>query len=511
MTLTAQELSYLKNSKVRECKTRFWLFDAPAVDFTHMFANTEDFDPIEPLTLVSPPYALIKPGESIELYAGDSIDIRWYDPCIDFVWSLVSGSAILSPSGSTCLVTPTGGEDSTVIVRCNSTNSVEPTMNANRDVTIAVSTNGWAKPTGTISISGGYAEQGWSGSVEVAGDSAVGLSKGKLLLIHIDTIYDGVSYTIGGYKRAQNLCLLVVDTWSYEDNAEGHKICRINLISPKDYLNQFTSYQADTAYDGDPRFLSFHDTPAYGIYLPGQTLSAIAATIAIKSYVSQYFNVTLFQDNYLCSHLRVDVGPLFDQIASPALCNLCLAMVDFTGGINLIPHPAVRADEWYGTPSPIWDASNPLTTEYCSRTVQYYPEYPGGGGAGWGGLIMTGYTDDGLPKSYTAGNVYLGQQVNKDYNGYILDRPYSYGAEEQWPIDLLAYINRTWDLTATLFCIGNTLNVGSFVYLDMDPDQGGQPAVSGLAFCDAISHSIDTERGMQTTTAHFCQLTGSIA
>lgn len=525
--LTAYEQGLLRSSAIRSCKTRFWLFDALNTNFSTYvadsnywlrIANPLEYDGYNPTILVSPPYALVKPGQSVVVDATDSYDLIATVPITSFTWSLVSGSAILSPSGATCTITPTGGENTTATVRCTGTGAgvgVTATGSNYRDIHVACSTNGWGKPTGQVRIEGSYSAMGWSGSVEVAGDSAVGLAKGKLLLIHIDTTYDGVEYTMGGYRRANNLCLLAVKDWTYVDGPDGHQVCRISLFSPAQLLNSYSLTQENDSGDRQ-EFLLFLDAStlttsftrlAYVVDNTAMTPSLASNYIAWITPISKHFNVTIFEQSYVTSLLRLDAGGLYDQIASPLLSVLCIAMCDFAGSLLLIPHPAIRALDWWGTLEPLYPVTSPLTTESCNREVTFYPAYHESGRA-WDGLVITGVNQYAEAIFARAGTFTPGSLINYDQSGYLLQGE---PEEADWAQDYLDLMNRTWDVDVTMFCPGNALNVGSFAYLDLDPEQAGQPEVNGLAYCDAASHTIDIARQMQTSKFHFVQLTGSVA
>ena len=112
--LSAYEKGLIRNARRRACDVRFWLFDPPQasgtdVDFTTAVIDGVDVQ-IEPgvtgskyrgIVLVSPGYALVKPGESVVLYAGDSYKQSALSPfsSSDFTWTKISGSATLAASG----------------------------------------------------------------------------------------------------------------------------------------------------------------------------------------------------------------------------------------------------------------------------------------------------------------------------------------------------------------------------------------------------------------------------
>jgi hypothetical protein len=533
MSLDAAHRSLFKNSHVREARVKLYLLDPPLedggdpVDFTTALFTDDDVpifggsDEHRQVCLVSPQHALLNPGESVTLYSGDSYDETAESPIPqgDMTWTKVSGDAIFSPSGHTCVVTPTGGENSEVIMRCavpKAPGTIGGAATNYRDVRIAVSTNGWAKPVGSFSLRGSFNQRGWScDSITVAGDSAEGLEQGKFLLIHLQTFYDGVETNIGGYKRPQNLCVMVVDRWDFEhDPQTGHKICRIRLINPAEWLNGFHTYIEDTNTGSTPdarQPIVFVDnavgaTPGWNFSRDHVTGTVATYAIATWSKVSKHFNITLFDDTRDVDRLNVDVAPLFDQLASPTESVLGVALCNFEGGLMFIPHPAIRADEWWGTPDPRWPSDDPLSAEYCNAKIQYTPDYHSSGKA-WTRLTLKGYDANANPKEAIAGDETEWIRY-QELGGYILIGD---AAEEQWAQDYLDFLNRAWDVETTHFCIGNALNIGDFTYLHFEPDQVGQVEVDGLAYIDEIEHQIDTEKRMQVTRARWCKVTGQLA
>lgn len=515
MTLTAVERDRLLNSHTRECRVRFWLF--PRIEIADYSGPSGDINLAtwqKPIPQISPPYSLLRPGESVTLYGGDSFQ-RGGTPATGHTWTLVSGSAVISPSGNTCVVTPLV-EDEVVTVKLTVTASNGVT--AYRYAYTVASVDGWAEPCGQISVEGGYDRGGWSGSVQIFGDtpSAADLDHGKLLLIHIDTVYDGNAVTMGGYKRANNLVLLRVEDWTYgEDHTTGRAVTTIRLGSPKYELEGVRYKQIAGETDGEDRGFVFEKNSTgsgfnYGSDVRYRSdfrltdaalfLAAHYTDVTYPDTPSQYYNFTIFHDPNefgTSGSYFLPTGNAWELMDSTMRSILCLSFCNFAGSIQLIPSPYVRADEWWGTPDEIWDEAAPLTKEYLRDwEIDWRDDEQ------IDGVVLSGYDDTNLPVKVTYGNP-NGERL-EEYDGYIITDT---SAALQWAADLYAMHNRDWDAVVSLACIGNVLNVGDFVRANLNARQTGHASAQGLAYVNAIKHDINIDAGTQRTTAALVQIT----
>lgn len=510
MTLSTEDRLRLLNSHERRCKVRFWLFDAlPELanktpnSGDNIGQGTQDLAVLfKPLPLISPSYALCYPGEGVVLYGGDSWE-RGGGAATGHTWALVSGTASLAPSGVECTVTPLVEDE---VVTVSLTVMASNGNTATRYAYVVASTDGWASPAGQVSLQGSYEAGGWSGEVSVLGDDAsvLGLDRDKLLLVHIETTYDGQAVTIGGYKRSNNLALLRVEDWTYdEDETTGQAITRIQLASPVKSLErqsmwELYSFDSERDYERGLTYAKSEDWFNYAFRHATFRLTDAIVHIAGESGQSQYYNFTVFHDSQEFGSPGVYVLPVDDiwtQMKSTIESIMGIAFVNYMGSVQLIPSPSVRADEWWGTPSPRWDATNPLSKLYAlDYQVHWRPDQADG-------LILKGYDSANLPVTIKIGDQ---ERYVETLEGYILVDAV---AATQWGLDLFAMINRDWDVTVQLACPGNTLNVGDFTYVDFVARQAGHPVAQGLGYVNGIQHNIDINTGMQVTVASIVQIT----
>ncbi len=497
----------LRNSSVRRVQTRFWLF-APIVLEHVSVPATVSMSTVGPMPLVSPRYSLVRPGESVQLYGGDSY-VRGGAPATNHTWTLVSGDAILIPQGAMCTVTPTGGEDSEVVVRLTVTGNgvTEYTV-----ATIACSTEGWAKPTGTIQLDADF-DDGWSGSMEIAGEDAEGLTPGSLLLVHIDVTYDGAPAVFGGYRRPQNLALVEVgerDGWTYRENAAGEMIATVPLVSPKTVLERVMLYCNAGELDGKPRPLVYEHAAIPGderspVYAPDFRLSDAAYYLLHASGACRHYNCTVFHDpNEYPPGLVLDMGSVWQQVSDAMRSILCLAHVNFAGSVMAIPSPAVRADEWWGTPGDV--LPGPLDNEMVSAmTVQYRRAMTD--------YVKLNYIDSGaIPQTF----VYPVPTMTVDDDLYWTTTAYEVegtlacpnpSVAEEWAADLYEMHNRSWDVRVDLICPGNAFNLGDMLTVNLSARQGGQSAVSGRGWIRSVRHRLELDRDAQFTTIEITEST----
>lgn len=503
-TLTSAEYNTLKYASRRRADVRFWLFDEIALiqPDSYPACSVSMSTTLKPAALISPPYALLRPGESVVLYGGDSYE-RGGTPATGHAWALVSGSAILSPAGNECTVTPTGGEDSEVVVSLTVTATNSQT--AVRYAYIACSTEGWCKPTGTLTLDGSIKGGEWSGHLEITGDDAEGLTIGGTLLVHVDTYFDGVKQNIGGYKRAENMCLLRVGEHHYYEDSDGHMRASVPLLSPSTTLGRSYFYCAAANIDGKARMFYFDKTTETWetTYLSDFRATDALLYIAVMSQLAEEYNVTVFHEDNEYDNLYVEVeAPIWNQLRDLAESLFCWCYVNYTGSVMIVPNRHVRGSEWWGTPTPVWDdaADGPLDASFkVSYEPQYHEEkYPG--------LHLSGYdaNQDDVWVSVKADWNVAGQEFGfEDIEGYVLP---SYAIGETWATNYLAHLNRDWDVPITFLNIGNALQLGSHCDLDLPPKQTGQTAISGSGIVTDIKHTFELGSRKQTTVAHFEQV-----
>lgn len=561
MTLTANERFLLRvpNRVTREARVKFWFFEHDPQDtsfggelgslYTDARSAGVGTDPFEDnnspvagyaLIVADPPLALIRPNEQLTItayaYMYDHNETQLNT--LNIQWSILgAGQGILSNTfGPTCTVTPTGGEDSELVVRITyerevTYNGTTWTYTSYRDIPIGVSTKGYQTISGTITITEAFGQNA-SATLEIAGDTTgVALLQGRMCLVHVDTLYDGVLANISGdgSARPQNLFYGRVPWFTSTRDHQDQKITRIPLMSAVEQVNSNRLWVNNDSKDRDwdevnqEQPLYFIGSPASGTdptslvdYIqhvvgtdPDMTYNRMAFYMAGFGKVNQDFNVIIWDDGQEFYDARQPVAGLWNMIKGPCIAVLGAPYCDAEGNLRLLPHPAVRGDEYWSTGDALFVSTDALDREFAvgEARVDAYPAYHPTG-VRWDGAILTGY-DDGLNDIVvTAGNVKSQHVVNEDWGGFALRGD---AAESNWVDNILDLINRTWDVTVTLPCWGRVLRLGSFAYVDFKSGVVGVPDATGMAYVDHITHRIDIARNMQWTTARFVKLTGGLS
>lgn len=559
MTLSSANRALLRDFQVGRATPKMWLFEHDPQDTTvggelgAIYLAARDSgsgtDPFESsnagtagfcMIVADPPWALVKPGESVTITAYHYM----YDhntavgsPLLQ-QWSVNSGSAILSVAyGGTCVVTPTGGENSEVVVRITvargpfTVNGTQWTWTQHRDIPIGVSSTGYETVSGTVTITEAFGQEA-SAELELAGDtSGVSLLAGRMVGLHLDTYYDSAKTNLSsdGRARPQNLFYGRVPNFTSLRDARDARITRIQLTSAAEPLNahrmwtESDSQTQDWDVVGQEQPIYAVGSPASGTdptslvsYIenvigtdPDLTYNRFSFYMASFGNLSQDFNVKVWDDGQEFYDARQPVDGIWNMVKGPCTAVLGMPYCDAEGNLNLLPHPAVRGDEYWSTANAIFTSADPLNRSYTVGEVRVdaFPGYPSHG-VRWDGLVLSGW-DDGLNLiEVTSGNVGSQYVVNRDYTGYALRGD---AVESDWADALLALVNRSWDVTVTVPCWGRVLFLGAFAYVDFPSGVTGVPDATGMAYVDWIQHRIDMRTHMMWTTARFVQLTGGLA
>jgi hypothetical protein len=561
MTLTVNERLLLRvpHRVYREARVKFWFFEHDPQDTTvggelggiysdahtggayqEPFVSNNAATAGYPLIVVDPPVALIRPDEPLTLsayaYLYDHLETQLN--ALNIQWSKVGASqCILSHTfGPTCTVTPTGGEDSEIVVRVTYTRTVSTggttwTYTSHRDIPIGVSTKGYRTISGQITISEAFGQDA-SATLEIAGDTTgVELLQGRMVLVHVDTYYDGVLTNISGdgSARPQNLFYGRVPWFQSSRDHQDRKITQIPLQSAiervnsermwvnndsKDYdwdevnQEQMIYFVGEAASGTDPVTLADQVQHVIGTDLD-MTYARASFYLAGFANIGQDHNVIIAGDAQEFYDARQPIGGLWGMVKGPVTAILFRPYCDAEGNLKLLPDPAVRGDEYWTTNDALFVSTDPLDEAFAvgERRIAAFPAYHSSG-VRWDGLVLEGVDDNTDPVYATAGNVKSQHVVNEEYKGYALRDD---AVESDWAQNLLDLVNRTWDVTVTLPCWGRVLRLGSFAYVDFKSDQKGVPDATGMAYIDWIQHRIDIGRNMQWTDARFVKLTGGLS
>jgi len=516
VTLSAAQYNTLKNVYSYGFTHDLALFDRidPA-NFTGMGAVGYAMATFQsPVALVSPPYSRTPVGVPVTLYGGDSIE-RGGTAASGHTWSLESGSAILSPAGTQCTVTPTGANGEIVVVKL----TVTATNSQTNDRYAYIYTGSWNPgAVDSFNFAGSYDAHGWSGELRLTDRTADfdGLEPGKLILFHMVPYFNGVASPIGGYKRAENLCLLRVGDYAY---SKATQTVTIPLESPAEELDRKVNYSALSEHDGDHGMLRYwlgSSDPTGGDeyrYRADLAMSDAAWDI-MAGYLytpAQYYNCTIWDDPNSFQRFTVNMGSFRQQLIDVMASQLGYFFCNYTGSVQCVPDRVVRADEYWAAPNPVFGSSAPLTQDFAFNEgdskawkAQYYE-------AKYSSIKLVGqqFNDDGVPVDTT---ILYGDEGDPGKQQYVKSGVYipDYNTGLEWCYDLLAQANREWDLDWTMLG-SNALNVADDFYVYLEPDPAGLATI-GLdnGYIKEVRHTVtglNTPNPQWLTSCHAEQIT----
>lgn len=503
MTLSAAEYNALKNVYRYGFTYKLALFDA--IDMGTQTGGGSGYAMAtyqRPVMLISPPYSCTPAGVPVTLYGGDSIE-RGGAAVTGHTWTHVSGSAIVSPAGTECAVTPTGEDGEIVVVKLTGT----ATNGKTNDRYAYIYTGSW-KP-GAIDgfkFTGSYDAHGWSGELRITDRYADfdGLAEGKLILFHMVPYFNGVASPIGGYKRAENLCLLRVGDWEY---SKANQSVTIPLLSPAEELDWRDNCMAYTDYDGDLggiRYWSGSSDPSEAgeyRYRTGLKMSDAAWDImAGYQYTpAQYYNCMIWDDPNSFQRFTVNQGSFRQQLIDVMASQLGYFFCNYMGSVQCVPDRAVRADEYWAVPNPVFGSSAPLNKDFAfgeGETKAWRALYRKTDRYNSIKMVGQKFDANNVPKDttiiYDGGLASDKGKTRYEKRGIYLP---DVSTALEWGADLLAQANREWDLDFTMLG-SNVLNVADDFYVFLEPDPDGLADI-GLdnGYIKEVRHTVEGLNG----------------
>lgn len=517
MALSAAQYSAYKNMYRYGFDWSLALFDEidnstflPTVTAGYSLATS-----LKPVGLISPPYSRTPVGVPVTLYGGDSIE-RGGTAATGHTWSLESGSAIVSPSGTQCTVTPTGSPGEIVVIKLTVTAS-----NTNTNDRYAYIYTGAWEPGAveSFSFTGSFDAHGWQGEMRITDRTADfdGLAAGKLILFHMTPYWNGAAMPIGGYKRAENICLLRVKDWNYN---KSNQTTTIELESPAEELDRVDYYFAYTDYDSDTGAIRYwngsSDPTAASEY---RYITDLAMSDAVwdivagaDSAVAEHYNCTIFDDTNTFQRFTVNQGSFRQQLIDVMASQVNSFFCNYTGSIQMIPARNIRGDEYWAVPSPVFTSGQPITKDFVfnegdpkSWRVQYHE--------------TTRYTSAKIVgQKFDTNNIPVETSIYYPNTGiegkqtYVKSGIYipSVATAQTWAADYYAEANREFDIDFTLLG-SNMLNVADDIYLSLTPDPSGLGALAlEDAYIKEVRHNIsglNTGMPQWLTSYHAEQIT----
>lgn len=422
-------------------------------------------------------------------------------PTITPTYSQGTNGANVSRVGTVGTVTLSGNENTVDAVTFSSTSSNGTSTAAN--LYINTSSRGWNVASGTLSIEGSFAADGWSGTLTVPGNTVNGLVNYSILLIKMDTYYDGVKINIGG----DTLGVFRVMPWAYREDHNGNMTAVIPLESPASLLKVIENYAVlpeVASSKGAIRYSTAASASTTRYWTDVRVTDAILDLLT-QTGVNEYFNAYVFHDPNTYDNFQVAQGNIFDQIKSLAESIGGVLFCDRFGSLTVTPAPHIRRGDWWGTPTPIWSTTSngPLTEDFMLdwEVVNSPGEKQIGGPLNI--ITLRGYNSSGSEIVVTRDAGVSTGIISTNEEGYLIP---SYIVANTWAGDLITMYTRSWDFVGKHAFIGNVAGLGVTADVSVTNKQTGQANATGTASMNAIKHDINLGAGTHISTIHWTKV-----
>jgi hypothetical protein len=480
MGLSAQQLAYLRTADQR-FRVKIGLFPAyaPVITPPTITAVTGQALAPKPMAMVSPRHALVANGASITLYATDSYNRGGaYVGNGNVAWANTGGAGTLTDNGDgTASWTSPANGSGTNQITMTATNA-----NGTSDAYVFLQypdTTNDSVVAEIATISASVDQNGWQILFRVRG-SASGFVVGAGILLHIEDTWNGTTSTFGGYKYPEGNFYGYITEAQYFEDGFGETWLGVQCNGPWWILERIKVGETWWGRTG-----------ASGRFY----ISTFAPVDAIWHFVTQitdfnkYHNCTLFYDNNGIADLIInesDLATIFKDVMGRSLAT---AWTDRYGSLMCIPDPDVRASEWWGTPSPVFDAAGAgaltqaYTRDYTITFLPYEERKLTMQALDSSKLGMWAISEN-TASSLGGVNVYPGK--------LICDSPTSLVS---WCAQVRAKHNRKWVINVDRF-LDHTVDLMNFVDTNFtSPSQANGPTASGLTWVNSINYRPDVWGG----------------
>ena len=474
MAFSATQIGYLKNADQR-FTAHVALFPAYSPVITTPNPGNGTALNLKPMPMVSPRYSVVANGGAITLYATDSYNRGGgYVGNGNVAWVNTGGAGSLVDNGDgTATYTAPADGAGTNLITMTATNA-----NGSKAAKVYIAypkTTYDALVSEVASISGGLSQRGWSALFRVHGDTS-DFAIGKIVLLHIEDTWGGTNSTFGGYKYSENVFTGYISQMQYYEDYSGKRWLGVEAKSSWSKLESIQL--SETMWGKTSRIGRFYRND----FVPVDALWYLLSETT--DFCSRH-NCTLFYDTNSIDDLIIGRGTdsqvSFADIVSDIMGRgLAIAYTDRYSSLLCIPDPDVRSAEWWGTPSPEYDGSNPLTEKLCTQYNITQFEVPIVRRLA---LIAFDSYRLGMWAACQASAGTPGRE--EKIPGLLCDDTLKLVS---WCSEKRAQINKPWDITVDL-PLNHTVDICTpLVAILTAPSQSGAPTASGLCWVDSLSY-----------------------
>lgn len=483
MGFSSTQIGYLKNADQRFA-AHVALFPAYSpVVITPNPGNGTALN-LKPIPMVSPRYSVVDNAGIITLYATDSYNRGGvYVGNANIAWVNTGAAGTLTDNGDgTATYTAPANGSGTNLITMTATNA-----NGNRSALVYVA---YPKTTydGLVaeiaSISGSLSQKGWSVLLRVRGDTS-DFTVGKIILLHVDDTWATTTSTFGGYKYSEGVFCGYITELGYYEDYNGERWLGIEAKSSWSKLEQIQL--GETMWGTTSRIGRFYRSD----FVP---VDALWYLLSETTDFTTRHNCTLFYDTNVIDDLVIGAGgdsktSLATIVDNVMKSGLAISYTDRYSSLLCIPDPDVRSAEWWGTPTPVYDGTNPLTETLCQKYEVNQFDVPR-----TKRLALIAYDSYRLGM-WAAVQASAGTQGDEQIiKGLLCDDTLKLVS---WCSEKRAQMNKPWDISVDL-PLNHTVDICTpLVAIFTAPTQAGGPTASGLCWIDGVSYRPTWDGGWQ--------------
>lgn len=482
MGFSSTQIGYLKNADQRFA-AHVALFPAYSPVVTTPNPGNGTALNLKPIPMVSPRYSVVANGGSITLYATDSYNRGGvYVGNANIAWVNTGGAGTLTDNGNGTATYTAPAGSGTNLITMTATNAY-----GSKDALVYVA---YPKTTydGLVaeiaSISGSLSQKGWSILLRVRGDTS-DFAVGKIILLHVDDTWDTTTSTFGGYKYSEGVFCGYITQLGYYEDYDGERWLGVEAKSSWSKLDLIQL--GETMWGRTKRVGRFYRSD----FVP---VDALWYLLSETTDFTTRHNCTLFYDTNVIDDLVIGSGgdsktTLATIVDNVMRSGLAIAYTDRYSSLLCIPDPDVRSAEWWGTPTPVYDGTNPLTETLCQKYEVSQFDVPR-----TKRLALIAYDSYRLGM-WAAVQASAGTQGDEQIiKGLLCDDTLKLVS---WCSEKRAQMNKPWDISVDL-PLNHTIDICTpLIAVFTAPTQAGGPTASGLCWIDGVSYRPTWDGGWQ--------------
>lgn len=468
MALTAQQITYLKSASQR-FRARLGVFSAPALTITppSAGANGTLLEPL-PIPRCTPRYAVVGWNDTVDLYIGDSYNRGGGAATASAALAGGSAGSLMDNGGGSYTYTAPASGIGTDVVEITATNA-NGSLTAYAYMQFSTAADVWDEVASeVVSISAGVDQHGYKWLLRCHSD-VQDFAIGKLVHLHVEDTWDGTQTSFGGYIHHETTANGYITAMQQFEDASGETWLGLEVQSPWYLMSKIPIRETHWGYSA-----------ASGRYYISdfRPVDALWWLFTEGTDWYKYHDVVLWYDQNTIDDFIIDESDLATITEDVMARTLSIAYCDRYGSLHCVPDPDVRADEWWGTPSPQYTGAQALTPDLVTDYTIQYHDYR------VQKLTLEAYGRDkrGI-YAYSLNPTAFGDRA--ELKGLLCDEGATLAS---WAVQKRAQMNRQWQIAVST-PLNRSMDLVNFADVNFTaPNQSNGKTASGRTWLQSLTY-----------------------